>query len=329
MSKGAKHPKVVLVGVWANRNWILGNWIREVKNRKPSHFSIRWTPFIYANRYPLEKILITPLPNSSTYFFSYPTIFRKYLSKNPTRFRQKSLVLYPHHEDEMGTIEEQVALLNECFGVYFFCSRDADQLVTHGLRPEKVRLALCGVDVDCVTTDVNSRRENTVVLASRFGPRKGLVILPEIVRALPSFKFVALGRGWDQFIHESGLSNCRNFEHHSLDLESRKLHFSRASVFLSLSTLEGGPVPLIEAISLGCNVVATDTGFARDLIEDGVNGILLKNPPSVDEVVQALGKVGTLQSKPDVSWLTWDRITRMLLKDAYAIQAHNHESTAR
>jgi glycosyltransferase involved in cell wall biosynthesis len=315
-----KPPRVVLVGVWANRNWILGNWLRELRKRKPSLFRIRWTPFIYANRYLLEKVLITPLPKSDSYFFSYPTIFRRYLSMNPMRFRQKSMVLYPHHEEEMGTIHEQVSLLNESFAVYFFCSRDAERLVANGLHKHKVRLAYCAVDVDCIPTNPNLSREKIVVLASRFGPRKGLAILPEIVQTMPDYRFVALGRGWHQFITRSGLSEFRNFEHHEFNLESRNTHFSRASTFLSLSTLEGGPVPLLEAIALGCNVVATDTGFSRDLIRDGVDGILLNTSPTVDEVVRAIAKADILQHKPDVSWLTWDRITRLTLQDASSIQ---------
>jgi glycosyltransferase involved in cell wall biosynthesis len=329
MRQDMRSTKVILVGVWANRNWILGNWLKEVKKRKPEIFRIRWTPFIYANRFMLERIFVTPLPKRAIYFFSYPTIFAKYYSMNPKRFYQRSMVLYPHNETEMGSVKDQVSLLNESFAVYFFCSRDAENLIANGLEPQKARLAYCAVDVDCIPSNMNQNPDNTVVLASRYSPRKGLKILPEIISSCPNLNFVALGRDWGQFIEDSGLAKLKNFEHHEFNLKSRNFFLSKASIFLSLSTLEGGPVPLIEAMSMGCRVVTTDTGFARDLIKDGVDGILLSNPPTVDEVVQALKRANNLKIKPDVSWLTWDRITRMMLQDVNEIHFSSSRTIAR
>ena len=57
MAKTKKTKQMVMVGVWANRNWILGNWIREVKLRLPSNFRLWWVPSIYAGKRPIEKFL--------------------------------------------------------------------------------------------------------------------------------------------------------------------------------------------------------------------------------------------------------------------------------
>ena len=93
---------MVLIGVWANRNWILGNWIKEVKLRHPSSFKLWWVPSIYAGKRKLEKYIRVPIPKAKAYFFSYPTIFRFYLEKRPKKFINNSVVLYPHNEPEMG-----------------------------------------------------------------------------------------------------------------------------------------------------------------------------------------------------------------------------------
>ena len=76
-SYGGRQQKMLLVGVWANRNWILGNWIKEVKAREPQIFRLRWVPTIFASKRKLEKLAYVPFAEYGSYFFSYITIFEK------------------------------------------------------------------------------------------------------------------------------------------------------------------------------------------------------------------------------------------------------------
>jgi hypothetical protein len=46
------------------------------------------------------------------------------------------------------------------------------------------------------------------------------------------------------------------------------------SVFVSASELEGGPIPLLEAMMSNAVPVASRTGFAPDIIEHGRNGFI-------------------------------------------------------
>jgi glycosyltransferase involved in cell wall biosynthesis len=312
---------MLLVGVWANRNWILGNWLREAAIRSQINFDIRWVPFIYANKRRIERYLHVPLPKRNSYFFSYITIFEHYLNLNKERFREKSIVLYPHNETEMGSLDHQAQVLNQAYKVYFFCSADARQLVKHGLVESKVEIALCAVDDDCVLNSRITKSRKTVILASRFGPRKGLEILPMVVKAMPDFRFIGLGRGWEDFIEKTGLAQATNFEHYQFSKETRNQYFSEAGIFLSLSNLEGGPVPLIESISMGCIPVATRTGFAPDLVEDKRNGLILPLHPSASEVEEAIRLASTMKANPVIGFLTWDRITQLMIRDKREIES--------
>jgi glycosyltransferase involved in cell wall biosynthesis len=330
-SKVGRGQKMLLVGVWANRNWILGNWIKEVKARSPKKFRIFWVPTIFAGKHTWEHFAYIRLPRYGSYFFSYITIFEKYLSKDYSKFANRSVVLYPHNESEMGDLAHQAEVLNHAHSVYFFCSRDAESLIAHGLDNEKIRLAYCAVDNDCFQVNQAEQKNKTVVLASRFGPRKGLTILPEIVRELPDWNFIGLGRDWENFISESGLGELSNFRYREFNKLSRNEIFSGAEIFLSLSNLEGGPVPLIEASSLGCKVVATDTGFARDLFVNGVHGTILSNPTSSEEVIKAIKTVGEMSYVPNdkVQLLTWDRLASLTLKDHFRIITNRELSQER
>lgn len=321
LSRLKRNQKMLLVGLWVNRNWILGNWIKEVKLRIPSRFKVLWVPSIYSGRHWWERLAHRPLGRYGSYFFSYPTLFEHYFRKDGPKFSNKSIVLFPHYETEMGSVSHLGNLLNSTFCVYFYCSRDMDLLILNGLEKEKARLALCAVDVDCVSTSNHTRLEKTVILASKFGPRKGLSILPELVSAMPDWRFVGLGRGWTDFVNSTSLKDAENFHHENFDKISRNDHFSTANIFLSLSSLEGGPVPLIEAIKLGCKPIATDTGFARDVLQDGVNGIIIPVNPTVTQVKEAILRAEDLAVSDNsfVNALTWDRITTLTIQDHYSI----------
>ncbi len=314
---------MLLVGVWANRHWILGNWLKEVQLRSPEHFKIIWIPTIFAGKHWFEKYIPRLLPKFTTYFFSYLTIFEAYLGKNKKRFINRSIVLYPHNEPELGSLEHQARILNNAYAVYFFCSSDANNLVKSGLMPTKVRIAHCAVDVDCVSNPTIIRNMNTVVLASRFGPRKGLEILPEIVSLRPNIYFIVLGRGWESFINSTKLDTKINFKYYELNKKSRNKYFSKAGIFLSLSNLEGGPVPLIEAMQMGVYPVVTQTGFAPDLIKSENEGIIIPVKPTILQVLSALDKATQYNGSVKSTNLTWDRITSLMVSDNLQMQSIN------
>ena len=313
---------MLLVGVWVNRNWILGNWIREVQARGKEWSSLYWLPSVLANKHWLEKFLKPPLPKVDAYFFSYLSIFERYLEKS-SHYENRSIILYTHNDPELGTSEHQVEILNRAFSVHFYCSRDAEKLVALGLKQEKVRVALCAVDVDCVRDHKILREPKTVVLASKYGSRKGLESFPELVAAMPDWKFLILGRDWEDFLAKNNLDKNPNIEYFRFSKKTRNEVMSRASVFLSLSNLEGGPVPLIEAMALGVAPVATNTGFARDVILRNDAGFIIPINESVLKIKEAITSAALLQGDISgaVSHLTWDRIAKLTFEDLSLITA--------
>ena len=314
--------RMLLIGVWVNRNWILGNWIKEVKLRQPKNFRLWWIPSIYSGKRKWEKFIQFPIPKADAYFFSYPTIFKFYSKKNPKKYINNSIILYPHSEPEMGTMDEQVNLLNQAFKIYFYCKQDADKLISHGLIQEKVVIANCAIDNDCVIESTLVRDPKSIVLASRFGPRKGAELLPELIKRLPNWNFTIMGRGWSNFLQQENLVNLPNLNYVKFNKKNRSTYFSMARIFLSLSNLEGGPVPLIESMSLGVIPISTSTGFAPEFIRDGINGYLLPINPTTDIIESRINSIGNLTQAPEaaVLHLTWDRIAKLTYSDLLNIK---------
>ncbi len=74
---------------------------------------------------------------------------------------------------------------------------------------------------------------------------------------------------------------------------SRLDFFDKIDLYVSPSTVEGGPLPVLEAIARGCPAVFTRTGVGRDLLDAGV-GIEL----SMHDPVAQAETIGTLLAEP-------------------------------
>ena len=166
-----------------------------------------------------------------------------------------------------------------------------------------------------------AKSSKTILLASRYGERKCLDVFPALVKLLPEWKFIILGRGWEDLLKNENLLGNPNINYQFFNKEARNIAMSRATIFLSLSKLEGGPIPLIESMAMGVIPVATDTGFARDLIVHGKNGLVIPNPPTALQVRDAILIAETLTGSPQesVKHLDWDRLSEIVMSDAKEI----------
>ena len=125
-------------------------------------------------------------------------------------------------------------------------------------------------------------REHTIVTVGRIDENKNQALLlrafAPIAADYPDYQIILYGKG-DQ---EENLKQLAD----NLEIADRVIFagnvsdvagkIKKAGVFVLTSNTEGMPNALIEAMVLGLPVIATDCpcGGPRDLIEDGVNGIL-------------------------------------------------------
>ena len=70
-----------------------------------------------------------------------------------------------------------------------------------------------------------------------------------------------------------GVSDCVRFAGRQRDTAA---FYRRADIFVLLSTYEGMPMSILEAMAAGLPVVATRAGGVPEIVKDGVNGALVK-----------------------------------------------------
>jgi glycosyltransferase involved in cell wall biosynthesis len=59
-------------------------------------------------------------------------------------------------------------------------------------------------------------------------------------------------------------------------------------IFLNVSENEGLPISIMEAVSFGIPVIATDVGGTSEIVNDNINGIMLKKDFTNEELVNAI-----------------------------------------
>ncbi len=115
--------------------------------------------------------------------------------------------------------------------------------------------------------------------SSNTADRKGSDIFSQAIKALhkhvPEVVPLIVGPGWQDFVRELRQDGIQAVW---LPFVADFREFARAYQCMDLywvtSRLEGGPVPLIEAMGSGVCCVSTPVGMARDIIKDGENACL-------------------------------------------------------
>jgi len=123
-----------------------------------------------------------------------------------------------------------------------------------------------------------------ILFLGRLEPAKGTAELLDAVAALaPRFPQLCLVlgcsgdlAGFRQAAAARGIAGCIDLPGW-LDATARDAELARASVFCLPSHAEGLPMAVLEAMAAGKAVVASSVGGIPELVQDGVNGLLV--PP--------------------------------------------------
>lgn len=142
------------------------------------------------------------------------------------------------------------------------------------------------------------RDKFSIITCSRLIPLKRIELLVTALAAISDLKITwnHIGDGPARERVENQcktLSNNINVEFHGhLDRKSvLDIYKSiRPTVFINLSSSEGIPVSIMEAMSLGVPTIATDVGGTSEIVNDK-NGILLRSDPSTQDIVYAIRKI--------------------------------------
>jgi glycosyltransferase involved in cell wall biosynthesis len=157
-----------------------------------------------------------------------------------------------------------------------------------GVDPSKISLVYNGVDVNLFhmpdEAELFTRYSRpTIVYVGRIISKKGIDVLikamPETLKCFPHARFVFVGGGnislYKEMIRNEGISEKNYlFTGHMGYLERAKI-FREATVFVNPSFFENCSISILEAMSSGCSVIASNVGGNPELIQSEKNGLLV------------------------------------------------------
>lgn len=254
------------------------------------------------------------LPAGKAYFFPHYSLFVHALKLNPALWRARTYVFYTHPSDIGVHPHDLLFALNHCTRVITMNRRFRSTLISDGVAEERIQ-SVFGAGYDPYRFRPHSRGKGAVGFCSAFYERKNPELIYGLVRTMPHRQFILLGKGWDQFDRFGELCSLANFEYLEASYDEYPAIYAKMDVFVSASKLEGGPIPLLEAMASNAVPVASDTGFASELIEHGRNGYLFDVDAKVEHVAGLVEKAFSNSENVNatVSEYTWERYASEML----------------
>lgn len=292
---GALHTRapetdLVFVIPQEQRGWILEGIAKEIARHFPGTYRFHHS--------------MRSLPDAKAYFFAHYSSIAHAYKLNPLLWRRRVFVWYTHPRDDLGISEREMHyILKQATLIFCTCRSFAKLLHDNGV-PHAV-CVLGGADPKLFLP--RTRGSGKIGFCTAFYARKRPDRLLEIVRRMSHRQFLLLGRHWDQYEKFPELRAMPNFEYVETSYDQYPRLYRQMDVFVSPSALEGGPVPLIEAMMSNVVPVASKTGFAPDVIRHGENGFLFETDAPVEVVCELIDRAMTLSGDVratvlDCSW---------------------------
>ena len=293
-------PVVVHISNWHTK-WIIGGIFREAAEACSIQPSWRIYPTSKGDflDFKVLKSRVTSQIGQLNVYAHQDTYFSVF-STSPDQIRNsRNRVFFTHFNEGQTPDKGQISSLEYCERILVQNEHMQSLLISLGVDREKIKRAPGAVNRDIYRPGNQMPEKRFVMFSGDFKYRKNPDLVAKVITQMPDINFVIHGKNWEifspDFLKVSGNLKCLDF-----DLTMQAELIREAILYVSLSLVEGGPYPVLEALASGTPVVATDTGFCAEFI-DSTNGILLPNQPGLGEVVAAIRQTCKLKDR------TWNQ----------------------
>jgi glycosyltransferase involved in cell wall biosynthesis len=293
--------------------WVHGFFVnRLIKSLEPKlnliHLHSPITPLIKTSL-PIITTVHTPMKIDSRYH----EIFNLYSLAE----RAQSMTLYPPIESKLFSNSNKITAVSLAV---------ANELVEYGIDPNKVDVIGNGVDEKTFTpVRYNDNKQRYILYTGGLKARKGLFDLIESAKYVcdknKDVKFIICGKGpFLQKLREKARATDLTDQIVFLGyIDRNKLvqTYQNATIQVIPSHYEGLPTVILEGMSCGLPVVATNIGGNNEVISNDFNGFLVppKSPKALSEVILKLLKDNQLRQRIGEAArhtieksYTWDKI---------------------
>lgn len=300
-----------------SKGWILDKICRVVER-----YSDLNCYFLYTER---NDRITAPLPVARAYFFAHFSIAFWTMVKYPSIFNGSIFTYFTHFDQGKGiSLDELVKFMNVCDHVFVMNSSDRQALISVGVLEDTITAVVGGADPDVFKS--HKRGSSVVGFVGAYYPRKQPEKMVALIRSMPDAQFLLLApgpndvenagilwRNWSEFPVLLSLPNLRYVE---APYESYPQYFAQMDVYISLSLQEGGPIPVIEAMMANAIALATNTGFAEDVLTGELTQYILDVDAPVETIVAKV-QMALADQRTDVrliaQHMSWESVGEKIL----------------
>ena len=246
---------------------------------------------------------LSKVPHDMCFFHGFTpwTAFRcskPYIAWSDCTFSQYISVFHElaqFDERDLRRIKEQEAeWLKKARGVLFTSRWGAAGAISeYGLDHKRVRyVGNCGL-IEPPFADTFAGKKELLFVSTDFRKKGGVTVVKACERLYKQYPDIRLTIVGDPPPRAHSLSQGISYEgflRKEVPKQRRELLriFGRAHTLVHPTTADIHPMILIEAGYFGCPSIATRLCGIPEIVDDGVTGILLDNPPCVDSVAEAM-----------------------------------------
>jgi len=280
-------PVVVHISNWHTK-WIIGGIFREAAAGcalEPKWHVYPTSKKDFLNPQVLKGWLF-PQKGELNIYAHQDTYFSLFASNPDQLTSSRNRVFFTHFNVWQNPSAFQISSLRYCERILVQNEAMESYLIAAGVSKHAVVRAPGAVSRDIYKPSMAIPDRQFVLFSGDFKYRKNPDLIAQVICSMPDTDFVIHGQNWEIFPPEilNGLPNLKRID---FNLKGQPGLIRQASLYVSLAIIEGGPYPVLEALASGTPVVATDTGFCAEFINDA-NGILLPNPSEVSQVQDSI-----------------------------------------
>ena len=281
------HKELRLLLVPDSIHWVTGTMAKEIASKVKGI-----NPIICSA--PLLRELITQHGGSFPILFDVVHFLTPYIATAfwPVFSPTSACVASIHHID--NDLNKEPASYSD--SIMTVCQEWHNQLILEGVDEERLVMVRNGINTEVFyPSSLNERDqlrrqycipEDSFVIgfsakkSSDSSNRKGINVLEKLIAESrtnsSSVWWVIRGPGWQNLVDEqSQLGANIIYLPFLLEQEDVAKSYRLMDAYIVTSRIEGGPVPLFEAMSSGLSCISTKVGLAPEIMEDGKNGFLV------------------------------------------------------
>ncbi|MBI9064139.1 MAG: glycosyltransferase family 4 protein [Marinilabiliaceae bacterium] len=285
------------------------DWILGAKARRLSKHFKAGSEVLFSEKF-------KNLPIAPGYFFLHQKYYAKALRYNPHLKRAKCIVMFTHPEwNKFYSKSHAFYTLKNASSIICLNHNMAHELMELGIPKDRISVFHLASNPEFFQPKDN-RKGQTVGFCCYYSNRKNPELIYDLVMKMSDINFILVGQNWENYPKFDQLMRAPNFTYYGdKSYEEYPGLYRLMDVFVSPSYLEGGPVPLLEAMLSNVVPVASNTGFCPDLIKHGVNGFLFDpHTNTTEEVIDFVQKALVLEGdvRKDVVAHSWKEYGRKI-----------------